>query len=354
MQISKKLFRKLEGESLECIACRRNCIIPRGFAGYCGVRENEKGELNLLVYGKLSSVCVDPVEKKPLFHFLPGTNVFSIGTLGCNFSCAFCQNWDISQVPNNLRQANIGKWRSQLKTLVDACHNLRPLDAVNCALDSGCKSIAFTYNEPTIFAEYAIDVMKEAGKSTRGRKLKGVFVTNGFETRECWRALKGLVSAANIDLKAFSKGFYKELCGASIDGVMDSIEYARKLGFWVEVTTLLIPGKNDSLKELKEGAEWLCSIDSEMPWHVTAFHPDYRMHEKSTPNETLLKAREIGLKAGLKHVYCGNAWLPDCEKTFCPGCGASLIEREGFAVTKNELVSGKCPECGFAVKGIWE
>ncbi|MFA6035455.1 MAG: AmmeMemoRadiSam system radical SAM enzyme [Candidatus Micrarchaeia archaeon] len=341
------------GGMLQCTACRRYCKIPEGWAGFCGVRGNHKGKLELVVYGRPAAVWADPVEKKPLFHFLPGTKIYSFGTFGCNFACDFCQNWDISQAPQQFRKQDPKKWREHFLNLVKQCREMPPEVVVENALANGCKSIAFTYNEPTIFTEYALDVMQVARK----KGLKGVYVTNGYEARECWDAMKGLIDAANIDLKAYNNRFYNKLCKApDYEGVKDSIEYARKLGIWVEVTTLLIPGWNDDEKELREEAEWLASVDKEMPWHVTAFHPDYKLLDKPpTPPETLLKARKIGLEAGLKHVYCGNlgAEYADYETTFCAGCGKPLVVRHGYRIMGDDVKDGKCKFCKRKVSGIW-
>ena len=350
------LYRKVGGEGgqIQCTACRRYCRIPKGYAGYCGVRVNDGGKLTLSVYAKPVAVWVDPVEKKPLNHFLPGTTAYSIGTLGCNFACTFCQNWDISQAPNEARQADPAKWREYFGKLVARCPTLEPKEAVANALAAGSSCIAFTYNEPTIFAEYAVDVMKLACR----KGLKGVFVTNGFEGRECWDALAPHIQAANIDLKAFNDEFYSGLCKApnALEGVKDSIEYAKKLGIWVEVTTLLIPGLNDKQAELEALAGWLVGVDANIPWHVTAFHPDYLMlNRPSTPDKTLVKAREIGWKAGLKYVYCGNTLsIPDGGTTFCPECKKPAIRREGLTVVENTLKKdGKCAGCGQKLTGVW-
>ncbi|MEK6924081.1 MAG: AmmeMemoRadiSam system radical SAM enzyme [Candidatus Micrarchaeota archaeon] len=347
------LLSRVKNGVVECLACRRCCRIAEGQAGFCGVRCNDKGKLKLQVYGKPAAVWVDPVEKKPLFHFIPGSATFSLGTFGCNFACSFCQNWDLSQSPQLLRKRDAKRWREHFEKLVAQCESLSPEAVVEKAVATGCKSIAFTYNEPAIFAEYALDVMKLARK----RGLKGVFVTNGFETRECWNALEGLIDAVNIDLKAFNESFYARLCKApdGLEGVKDSIAFAHEKGFWTEVTTLLVPGRNDSLQEMRAAAEWLASVDESIPWHVTAFHPDYELLDAPpTPVETLLKARELGLQAGLKFVYCGNIPGNDFENTFCPACRKLLVERKGFSVLGNNVVGGKCGFCNATVAGVWQ
>ena len=265
-----------------------------------------------------------------------------------------CQNWDISQAPQEARVRDPLRWRDYFSRLMDQCADLPPEKIVENALASGSKSISFTYNEPTIFTEYALDTMKLAKK----KGLKGVYVTNGYESRECWDAMAGLIDAANIDLKAYNQRFYTELCRVpNFELVKDSIIYAKKLGIWVEVTTLIIPDWNDKESELKAEAEFLASVDPEMPWHVTAFHPDYKLRDKPpTPPETLIRAREIGKAAGIKHIYCGNVPLAyaDYETTFCHACGKGLVERAGFSVLVNRIVDGKCPFCKTPIKGVWK
>jgi pyruvate formate lyase activating enzyme len=352
--MAKAIAKKLDNNFVQCLACRRYCKIAPGMAGHCGVRVNEGGELKLTVHSRPVALWTDPIEKKPLFHFLPGSSSFSIGTLGCNFSCSFCQNWDISQAPHEARHKDPKHWREYFQKLVERCEKWSPERIVEEAKQSRCKSIAFTYNEPTIFTEYALDCMELAEKEG----IKGVYITNGYESTECWDAMKGKIHAANIDLKAYNEKFYKELCKAPhFEYVKESIEYAKKLGIWVEVTTLLIPGWNDKLEELKAEAEWLASVDLQMPWHITAFHPDYKMLDTpGTPPEILIKARQIGQDAGLKHVYCGNLPISyaDKETTSCPKCSEQLIVREGMSVKKNLIDNGKCSFCGEPIAGVWE
>ncbi|MBU0590699.1 AmmeMemoRadiSam system radical SAM enzyme [Candidatus Micrarchaeota archaeon] len=349
-----KLFKELENKKIQCIACNRRCVISPGDAGFCGVRANENSKLKLTVYGKPCAVWIDPIEKKPLFHFLPGTKSFSIGTFGCNFSCDFCQNYDISQAPQDARMQNPKGWKGYFEELVGRCNSLPPEIAVQAALHNGCKSISFTYNEPTIFTEYALDVMEIA----KPRGLKGIYVTNGYETIECWDTIKGKIDAANIDLKAYNQKFYTKLCKVpDFRHVKESIEYAKKIGIWVEVTTLLIPGWNDKENELKQEAEYLASVDPEMPWHITAFHPDYKMTDgKRTPPETLVRVREIGFEAGLKHVYCGNLLgkYAEYENTICPKCGKKIIQRSGFEVLEASIVDGRCRHCKNNIRGVWK
>lgn len=348
------LAKRLENGHVQCHACSWRCRIAPGNAGVCGVRANEDGELHLMVYGKPCAIWADPIEKKPLFHFLPGTKSYSIGTYGCNFSCQYCQNWDISQAPHEAKARDPAGWRGYFQGLVDKLPDVPPETIVDSALKQGCESISFTYNEPTIFTEYALDIMELALK----KDLKGVYVTNGYETKECWDRLNGYIHAANIDLKAYNERFYKELCHVpGMAPVKESIRYAKEIGIWVEVTTLLIPGWNDDAAELEAEAKWLASVDPQMPWHVTAFHPDYKMlGEKPTPPEILIKAREIGIDAGLKHVYCGNIPYPysSYETTICPHCGRSVIRRSGFYIEGMDVIDGQCRFCRKGIGGVWE
>lgn len=335
------LYKKLDEKTIQCTACSRYCTIKEGESGFCGVRKNKKGKLDLIVYEKPCAIQVDPIEKKPLFHFLPGTKSYSIGTYGCNFSCEFCQNWDISQAPREFRD----RFEKMIKTRVD----LPPNRAVKEAMAANCKSISYTYTEPTIFSEYAYDI----GVLARKEGLKNVYVTNGYQTRECWDYLGKFLDAANIDLKG-DDDFYKKLCGnASVKPIKDSIKYAKKLGIWVEITTLIIPGENDDVDFLKETAEFIHSVDPKMPWHVTAFYPQYKMNNKLPANlEILVRARVIGEEVGLKHVYCGNV-ISKYENTVCPKCKKVLIERWGFEVLKTNMIDGKCGYCKEKIGGVF-
>ncbi len=265
-----------------------------------------------------------------------------------------CQNWDLSQAPAELRAKNPSKWKEYFKNLVDKVEAWPPERVVEEAIRSGCRSIAFTYSEPTIFTEYALDVMKLARK----KGLKGVYVTNGYESSECWKAIKGHIDAANIDLKAYNQRFYTELCKTpNFEKIKESIILAKKLGIWVEVTTLIVPGWNDNENELNEEAKWLTSVDPLMPWHVTAFHPDYKMRdtEETTP-ESLVRAREIAKMAGLKYVYCGNVSLAysEYETTACHKCGKTLVSRYGYNITENNVSDGRCRNCKEKIPGIWK
>ena len=351
---TKMLARKSSDGTITCLACARYCKIPDNQAGFCGVRANDNGKLTLSVYGKPCAVWIDPVEKKPLFHFLPGSKSYSIGTFGCDFLCEFCQNWDISQAPSEARIRDPKHWRDYFQNLIDKLEFMPPETIVQRALDSGCKSISFTYNEPTIFTEYALDIMK-IGKRVG---LRFIYVTNGYESRECWDALAPYLTAANIDLKAFNQNFYGKLCKANLEPVKESILYVKKKypKMWIEITTLLVPGWNDAESELLEETKWLAKIDKFMPWHVTAFHPDYKMQDvEPTKPEMLMHAREIGRSAGLNHVYCGNLGFSysNYETTVCPKCKKELITRAGFSITNNNIIDGKCRFCKEKISGVW-
>lgn len=281
-----KLYKK-EGLNIRCLACSHKCLIAKDQAGICGVRQNIKGKLYLLVYGKVVSMNVDSIEKKPLYHFLPGTKSFSIGTVGCNFKCDFCQNYDISQAP---KQGNLfGK-------------DIEPEKIVDEALKTKCKSISYTYNEPAIFIEFVKDVAKLAKR----KKLKNVLVTNGFLSKECFDYISDYIDAMSIDLKSFNDDFYKKYCGARLKPVLDTIKRAHKKGIHIELTTLIIPGLNDSEEEFRKIAKFISLIDKNIVWHVSRFFPMYKMVDRPvTPIETLEKAYEIGKKY-LKNVYMGN------------------------------------------------
>jgi pyruvate formate lyase activating enzyme len=328
-------FEKLNNNKVQCHLCAHHCVIPNDKRGICGVRENRSGILYSLVYGKSIAENVDPIEKKPLFHFLPGSNSFSIATAGCNFRCLHCQNYDISQMPRT-RDVIFGK-------------NLSPDDIVALAKQTGCKSISYTYTEPTIYFEYAYDIAKRASREG----LKNVFVTNGYITDGPLRKISPYLDAANIDLKAFTEGFYKKICGARLQPVLDAIRLYRELNIWIELTTLLIPTHNDSPHELEQIASFIRELGPDIPWHITAYHPTYRLTDQPrTPVKTLLQAREIGLRMGLRYVYIGNVPEEQGENTYCYNCGELLIERCGFSVRKNRLKSGHCPECQVQIAGV--
>lgn len=340
--------------SIRCLACHRKCLIRDGEAGFCGVRVNDGGKLKLLVYGKPSAVWVDPIEKKPFFHVLPGSSSYSLGTFGCDFACDFCQNWDLSQAPMLLRKKDPKRWREYFERLLEKVDYKSPSDVVNFAVESGCSSIAFTYNEPTIFTEYAYDIMKLGKKEG----LKFLYVTNGYESPETWKFLrKHGLTAANIDLKAFTEEFYNKHILAQLEPVKESILLAKKLGIWVEVTTLLIPKENDSSEEIEKASKWMSEeVGTDTPWHFSAFYPQYKqMKTPPTPPQTLLNAREIAKEHGMKYVYVGNVGYSyqSYESTHCPKCGELLIRRSGFTIIENKLKDGKCPKCGEPIPGVW-
>lgn len=331
---------------MKCTACRWYCSIPNGKTGVCGIRENKNGSLYLKTYAKPVAINVDPIEKKPLFHFLPGTDIFSLGTLGCNFACEFCQNWDISQAVRKHHQENPAKTPSDL---FDIGHHWPPEKIVDCCVENQIPSIAFTYNEPGIFFEYAFDTMK-LGK-THG--LKHVFVSNGYTSSEALQKMGNDLNAINIDLKSYSEKFYQKNCHAQLEPVLSCIEEIAKSNTWLEITTLVIPGENDSSNELAQIAEFIASQNPLIPWHVSAFHPDYHMdHVPATPRKTLETAFEIGKKAGLEFVYIGNM-ESKAQNTVCPHCQTILIQRKGFNISENQLLGDRCPKCDQTIPGIW-
>ena len=331
------LYQRLENGKVRCDLCSHRCVIKDGKRGICGVRENQKGELKSLVYGRLIAQHVDPIEKKPLFHVLPGTLSFSIATVGCNFRCRFCQNADIAQLPADCKGMIMGE-------------SYTPEDVVAAALRADCRSIAYTYTEPTVFFEFAFDTAKLAHE----KGLVNVFVTNGYMTSEALYMIQPYLDAANVDLKAFNDDFYKNQCGARRKHVMESLKLMKELGIFLEVTTLLIPGLNDDKKELEQLASFIVNdLGCETPWHISRFHPTYKLTDRSpTPIETIHQAREIGLNAGLRYVYCGNVPGDEGEDTICYSCGHALIRRWGFHISENNITNNKCPQCGVYIDGI--
>ena len=339
-ELSSKLGRLCsiqEDGSVVCHLCAHGCSLKDGQRGICRVRENIAGRLVSLVYGRIVAESVDPVEKKPLFHVVPGTLSYSISTLGCNFRCDHCQNSSISQIKRNEDVLSSGVQR-------------RPEDIVAMALKKGCRSISYTYVEPTIFFEFAYDCCTLAAENG----LKNIFVSNGYMSRNATDHLAPLLSACNVDLKSFSDEFYKKFCGARLQPVLDNIALLKEKGVWVEVTTLVIPGLNDSDRELTQIAQFLASVDRTIPWHVSGFYPAYKMSDiPPTPLATLQKARQIGLDNGLAFVYAGNRPGSGQEDTNCPGCGVTTISRYGFRIENMSLVEGCCPQCGFQIPGVW-
>jgi pyruvate formate lyase activating enzyme len=326
-----------DDNKVTCNLCNHRCRIKPGKRGICGVRENRDGILYSLVYGLLVAENCDPIEKKPLFHFLPGSSSYSISTVGCNFHCLHCQNYNISQFPHDNDGQVTGSRRS-------------PEDIVNAAESKGCQSISYTYVEPTIFYEFARDCSVLAHE----RGIKNVFVSNGYMTPEVTRDLAPLLDGINIDIKAFTDDFYRKVCKAHLQPVLDNVRLMHELGVWVEVTTLIIPGWNDSDEELREIARFIKSIDPGMPWHVTAFRPTYKMIDRdSTPVATLKKARKIGVEEGLLYVFEGNIPGHGGENTFCPSCKAEVLTRFGFSISDIQMKDGRCAGCGEAINGVW-
>jgi pyruvate formate lyase activating enzyme len=330
------LYEKTDGNHIRCSLCAHRCMIKPSDRGICGVRENRDGTLFSLVYGRVIAENVDPIEKKPLFHVLPGSKSFSIATVGCNFRCTFCQNHDISQTPRET-----GSISGREST---------PEEMVEKARKTGSKTIAYTYTEPTIYFEFAYDTAKMAHE----KGLKNVFVTNGFMTEEAIEAISPYLHAANVDLKAFSDDFYRKHCGARLQPVLDSLKKMKSLGIWVEVTTLLIPTLNDSNEELRQIAEFIHSLGAETPWHISRFHPRYRMDDlPPTPVASIHRAAEIGKAAGLKYVYSGNIPGDEGENTFCSHCKELLIDRYGFYIERINLKGTHCPRCETPLSGIF-
>ena len=332
------LYKALDGTKVKCHLCSHRCVIKDGRRGLCSVRENKAGALQTLVYGKLIARHVDPIEKKPLFHFLPGTLSYSIATVGCNLRCRFCQNADIAQMPTDHKGRIMGD-------------TINPQQVVDDAAGSRCSSIAYTYTEPTVFFEFAYDTAKIA--HTRG--IRNVFVTNGYMTAEALEMVNPYLDAANVDLKAFTDEYYKDLCGARLAPVQETLRRMKALGIFVEVTTLIVTGLNDDAAELQQLAEFIArDLGADTPWHISRFHPTYKLTDRpATPVQTLTRAREIGLQAGLKYVYTGNVPGNKGENTFCPGCGQQVVERWGFQVGALRIEDGACAHCGETIDGVW-
>ncbi len=331
-------YTKMGDNKVKCGLCRFRCLIPEGRRGICGVRENRDGVLYSLVYGKAVAEHVDPIEKKPLYHFLPGSTSFSIATAGCNFRCLHCQNYSISQAPRELPEI--------------PGFELAPETIVRKALAAGCRSISYTYTEPTIFYEYAYETAILANKAG----LKNVFVTNGYITPEALAEISPYLDAANVDLKGFSEKFYGEVVHAMLSEVLESILEYKKLGIWLEITTLIIPNHNDSDDELRAIAKFIAEkVGVDTPWHVTQFYPTYKLTDQPrTPVATLRRARQFGLDAGLRYVYEGNVPGEGGENTYCPNCSELLIKRYGYFIESSRMEEGKCPECNCVLDGVWK
>ena len=329
------LYEKLDDTKVQCNLCNHRCRIKEGCYGICGVRQNIGGTLFSLVYDKIIAANVDPIEKKPLFQFYPGSKAYSIATVGCNFTCRHCQNADISQFTREGKGYIVGD-------------TISPEDIARDAQRSGCKSIAYTYTEPTVFFELSLDTAILA--HTKG--IKNIFVSNGYMTPEALKEISPYLDGINIDLKAFTEKFYKEICGARLEPVLSTIKLAKELGVWVEVTTLVIPTLNDSASELRQIAEFINVVDRDIPWHISQFYPTYQLTKlPRTPVETLHMARDIGLQAGLHYVYEGNVPGRGNENTYCHSCGSLLIERWGYSILKNIIEDGHCPTCKTSIAG---
>jgi pyruvate formate lyase activating enzyme len=331
-----RFYEKKKDQQVHCLLCNHHCLIKAGKRGICGVRENQAGRLYSLVYGRPIATHVDPIEKKPLFHFLPGSRSFSLATAGCNFRCLFCQNADISQLPQDQ-----GEIPGQ---------EVAPEEIVAAARQAGCQSIAYTYTEPTIFFEYAQDIALLA----EAQGLKNVFVTNGYMSSEALQAIHPRLHGANVDLKAFREAFYQKQCGARLAPVLETLKTMKELGVWLEITTLIIPTLNDSKEELRELAAFIRrELGPETPWHISRFHPTFRLTDLPvTPVRTLQQAWEIGREEGLRYVYTGNVPGDQGEKTICSRCGHLLLDRYGFSILKNHLVEGSCPQCRTPLDGV--
>ncbi len=322
-------YKKFSDGRARCDLCNHRCVISDGKRGICGVRENRNGTLYSLVYGKVIAHHIDPIEKKPLFHFYPGSYSFSIATVGCNFSCTHCQNSDISQMPID---------RGQIMG-----QNMTPEQIVQMAESNECDSISYTYTEPTVFMEFALDIAKLA----KEKGLKNVLVTNGYMTEEVLNDIHPYMDAANVDLKGFTEEHYHKICGARLKPVLDTIRLMKQLDIWIEITTLVIPIVNDSDDQLNQIAEFIMSVSPEIPWHVSRFHPTYKMNNiPPTSVRTIIRAREIGLKAGLKYVYTGNIPGDEGENTFCVSCKKAIIRRYGYNILEFHVKDSKCEYCG--------
>ncbi|MCX6706952.1 MAG: AmmeMemoRadiSam system radical SAM enzyme [Candidatus Woesearchaeota archaeon] len=327
---------KEKEQIIQCHLCPHNCMIAEGNVGICRVRQNIKGRLYSLVYGRPVSTHIDPIEKKPLFHFLPGTNTYSFGIVGCNLKCEHCQNWEISQaLPKDFPVPEV-----------------KPEDIVKQAKAAGCPSISYTYTEPTIFYEYALDIASIA----REEELKNVMITNGYMNEKPVHEIYRLIDAANVDLKGFNEEFYQKVCGAKLEHVLAALKTMKKAGTWIELTNLIIPGKNDDMEEIKDMCEWIVAeLGDTTPLHFSRFFPMYKMKNiPSTPEQTLVKAKEVAQKAGLKFVYVGNIVTEKGENTYCPKCRKLLVARSGFGIVSNNIRDSRCAYCKEKIEGVWE
>jgi pyruvate formate lyase activating enzyme len=333
MQHAARWWERQDDGRVLCTLCPRDCRLAEGQTGFCFVRQNRGGELVSLAYGRSTGFAVDPIEKKPLAHFHPGTTVLSFGTAGCNLGCRFCQNWDIS--------------KARLADAASVEHTAR--EVVDLAIEAGCPSIAFTYNDPVIWAEWGLDVAREA----HSRGVKTVFVTAGYVREAAREEIFREMDATNVDLKAFTEDFYRKVSLAHLAPVLETLAWLARRDTWTEVTTLLIPGLNDGDDEVRALAEWIgANMGPDVPLHFTAFHPDYKLRDRPpTPPATLLRARSLARAVGLRHVYTGNVHDPASQTTFCPRCGAAVIERDWHAVRAVRLDGDRCRGCGERIAG---
>lgn len=327
-----KYYRYKDEEHIVCLLCKHYCTLKKDKHGICGINFNEDSKLVNKTYGHPSALHIDPIEKKPLYHFLPSSRSLSLGTVGCNFRCPFCQNYTISQT-----------------TTVDESVVYNPADIVKLAVENKTESISYTYNEPTIWYPYAKDI----GVLAKANGIKNVFVSSGFESHEVLEDMKSWLDAANIDLKSFSHDYYKKVLKTNLDGVLESLVEFAKSDIWLEITTLLIPGVNDSDEEINKMAEFISTkLGIDVPWHFSAFHPDYKMLDTpSTTLETLQRAREIAYSHGIKYVYLGN--IQNDSSTYCPRCKSKLVDRIGFKSHMETIVDSKCASCGEPIQGVW-
>jgi len=331
-------YTKKPDKSVNCFLCNHHCRINDGAYGFCNVRLNKGGTLYSLNYNKLVAANIDPIEKKPLYHFLPGTKSYSIACIGCNFRCDFCQNWEISQ---SLEAQKLG-----VSEFENSAQNI-----VSETIRNGCPSISYTYTEPTIYFEFAF----ETAKLAKEKGLYNVFVTNGYMTKEALEYIKPYLNAANVDLKSFRDDFYRKTCKATLKPVLENIRLMKEMGIWIEVATLVVPGLNDSDQELNDIAHFLAGVDENICWHISAFHPDYQLTDiTSTPVVTLERAYKIAKAHKLKFVYIGNMPTDYGENTYCPACSKLLIKRSGFFVESKKIKEGKCGYCGQKIEGCWQ
>ncbi len=327
-------YTKLEDEAVKCTLCPTQCVVPHGMRGICEVRENRHGTYYSLVYGHPCTTQADPIEKKPFFHVLPGTKAYSIATVGCNIDCKFCQNWSISQ-----------KRPEQLRTPYVA-----PADIAKQASITKCRTVAYTYSEPTVFYEYVVDCAKAAQEQTIGN----VVISNGFIAEKPLKHLIPLLTAMKVDLKAFTENFYRDVCSGQLKPVLETLKRLKDSGLWFEIVVLLIPTLNDGEDEIRKMSEWIVKeLSPDVPLHFSRYHPTYKLKIPQTPTHTVMKAREIALSAGCKFVYAGNMPGQAGEHTYCPSCKKIVIERYHYLIKHNRLKDGKCPDCAETIPGVW-